>query len=219
MNDPQLTRLLRNQVARYRVASVDLLISELPVEKRDPARKLLKSDIAFQTIHGLTGGGAICQRRRKPPAKIVISRCIAIHQFCRASTIKRTLLMKQEVKRYFPNLFRKGLPAGYYVDANGEKPVLGMLRVDVQLTPIRRIWQRSVALTEKHRTQTEFRKLIASKQFEITWLVPTDSKANTIRRVGFTNQHASYPVNADTIPFLLDQLIPPPKTLPDVAGL
>ena len=83
MNDPQLTRLLRNQVARYRVASVDLLISELPVEKRDPARKLLKSDIAFQTIHGLTGGGAICQRRRKPPAKTVITRCIAIHQFCK----------------------------------------------------------------------------------------------------------------------------------------
>ena len=219
MNNFNLTKILQTQVERYRIATVDLLLNDLPEEQRGRAMTILDSNDGFQIVDGYSVGRCVCKRHRKPLATSTVARCVATHWFCRATTIKRTLLLKQEVKRYFPNLFRSGLPAGYYVDANGEKPVLGLLRADVHLTPVSRIWQRSARFIEKHRRQPEFRKLIALNQFEITWLVPTESKANAIRLLASKQQYSSSPVDAHAVSSLLDQLVSLPPTFPDVVGL
>ena len=218
MNNFKLTRTLRDQVQRYRIASVDLLLSELPQETQSRALTILNTNDVFQLFNNEAGTACVCQRRRRLPASTSVARCIATQTFCRASETKRTLLTKPEVKRFFPTLFRHGLPAGYYVDANDGLPVLGICRVDVHFAHISRIWRRSLDLFENHRQQPEFRRLIMGHQFEITWVVATNSKANAIRHLARSRQH-DVPIDAQHIPILLNQLAPLPNTFPDVVGL
>lgn len=218
MNDFQLTRTLRQQLLRYRIASVDLLLAELPQEMRLRAMNILRTNDVFQIFNDAAETDCVCQRRRNLPAVKTVARCIATHSFCRASEPKRTLLTKHDVKRFFPTLFRHGLPAGYYVDATHSKPLLGVLRVDVHTLQVNRIWQRSLELFERHRQQPEFRKLILGQQFEITWIVATSSKADAIRHLA-SKQQRDIPIDAQHMPQLLNQIAPLPNTFPDVVGL
>ncbi len=218
MNDFKLTKMLRHQLLRYRIASIDLLLEELPQETRLRAMGIFRTNDEFQCLSDATETDCVCLRRRNPPAMKTIARCIATQSFCRSSELKRTLLTKQDVKRFFPTLFRHGLPAGYYVDAAHEKPLLGLLRIDVHALHINRIWQRSLELFERHYQQSEFRKLILGQQFEITWVVATGSKANAIRHLA-SKQQREIPIDAQHFPLLLNQLAPLPNTFPDVVGL
>ncbi len=218
MNEFQLTQQLRNQVRRYRIAAADLLLNELPNAHRSRALLILKTNTEFQVFNDITGTTCVCQRRKRIPSSTAVARCVAAQAFCRASELKRTLLTKTEVTRFFPTLFRHGLPTGYYVDTTTVKPRLGLLRVDVRLSPVIRIWQRSLEAVEKHRQQSEFRKLILADQFEIAWLVATESKANAIRQLA-NRQQREISVDAHAVPSLLNQLTPLSNTFPDVAGL
>ncbi|QDV85445.1 hypothetical protein [Planctomycetes bacterium TBK1r] len=207
MNNFQLTKLLRNQVRRYRIAATELLLNELPKEHRSRAIVILRTNAEFQVFDDITGTVCVCQRCKRIPSSTAVARCVAAQAFCRASQSNRTLLTKNEVTRFFPTLFRHGLPAGYYVDTSTKTPRLGLLRVDIHLSPVSRIWQRSLDIIEKHRQQSEFRKLILADQFEITWLVVTESKANAIRHL-VGKQLRELPVDAQSVPSLLNQLTP-----------
>lgn len=218
MNTHKLTRMLIHQVQRYRIASVELLINELPREQHGQAMQILNTNQNFQVFDDTAWTACVCERRKRTPSLISVARCIATHEFCRAGTAKRTLLTKPDVKKFFPTLFRHGLPAGYYVDATGSNPLLGVIRVDVHTLPVNRIWQRSITLLERHRQQYDFRKLILGQQFQITWLVPSPSKANAIHHLVSRQQH-SIPVAAQSVSSLLNQLAPLPNTFPDVVGL
>ncbi len=218
MNTFQLTKQLRSQVRRYRIADTKLLLNELPKEHRSRANSILNTSAEFQVFNDVTGTVCVCQRRKRIPSSAAVARCVAAQAFCRASESKRTLLTKTEVTRFFPTLFRHGLPAGYYVDSTTETPRLGLLRVDVHFSPVNRIMQRSIDTIETHRRHSGFRKLILADQFEISWLVATESKANAIRLLVRRQQH-DIPVDAHAETSLLNQLTPLPNTFPDVAGL
>jgi len=91
----------------------------------------------------------------------------------------------------------------------------------LHLSRVSRIWKRSLDLFESHRQQPEFRRLILGHQFEITWVVATDSKANAIRHLESIQQR-DIPIDAQHMPQLLNQLAPfapLPSTFPDVVGL
>ena len=218
MNTYKLTQMLSRQVQRYRIASVKLLVNELPREQYSHAMRILKTNQNFQVFDDTAGTACVCQRRKRTPSSTSVARCIATHEFCRAGTAKRKLLTKLDVKKFFPMLFRHGLPAGYYVDATGSNPLLGVVRVDVHTLPVNRIWQRSFKLLEHHRRQREFRKLILGQHFQITWLVPSPSKVNAIHHLA-NRQQRDIPVVAQSVPSLLNQLAPLPNTFPDVVGL
>ena len=218
MNAYKLTRMLSHQVQRYRIASVELLVNELPREQHSQAMQIFNTNQNFQVFDDTAGTVCVCQRRKRTPSSTSVARCIATHEFCRAGTAKRSLLTKPDVKKLFPTLFRHGLPAGYYVDATGSNPLLGVVRVDVHTLTVNRIWQRSFKLLERHRQQDDFRKLILGQQFQVTWLVPSPSKANAIHHLA-SRQQRDIPVAAQSVPFLLNQLAPLPNTFPDVVGL
>ena len=218
MNTFQLTKQLRNEMRRYRIAATEVLLNDFPTEHRRRAMVILKANLEFQVFNDMTGTVCVCQRRKRIPSTTAIARCVAAQTFCRASESKRTLLTRNEVTRFFPTLFRHGLPAGYYVDTSTETPRLGLLRVDVHLSPVNRIWQRSLDAVEKHRQQSAFRKLILADQFEITWLVATEPKVNAIRQMAGKQQRETA-VDAHVVSSLLNQLTPLSNTFPDVVGL
>jgi len=146
----------------------------------------------------------VCQHRQRHPHNSMIACYVTTHRFCRGSKVKRNLLTIQSVKRYFPMLYRHGLPWGYYVDASNKKPVLGLLRVDTHLLQVNRIWQRSLDLLETHRRSPAFRRLIVGHQFVITWAVATNSKQDAIRYLASKKQQ-DIPFDAQHFPYLLAQ--------------
>lgn len=218
MNNFRLAHLLRHHLQRYRIAAVAPLLKELPERHRSQAMEILKTNTEFQVFKDMTDTACVCQRRNKTPSLTAIARCVAAQAFCQSAKSRRTLLTKNELAQFFPTLFRHGLPAGYYVHTTTETPVLGLLRVDIRFSPANRIVKRSLTAFEKHRHQSTFRKLILSHQFEITWLVATESKANSIRQ-SVARQACELPVNAHAEIYLLNQLSPLTSTSPDVVGL
>jgi hypothetical protein len=139
------------------------------------------------------------------------ARAEAIAWFCNAST--RTTLTRRELRRYFPKLFRVGLPAGYYVETSSVSPILGLLRVDTHLRAVPRIVQQSQKLIARHARDPPFRTLIARQQFRIAWLVPTEMKAAILNDAFHQASLAS--CEAVFVPCWFDAVIP----LPEVVGL
>ena len=127
----------------------------------------------------LTQNERTAQRRRQPTMS-ARTRASAIHSFCCEPSHPRTLLRKTELGRFFPTLFQAGLPGGYYVDATGNQPILGHLRVDVGLDDVSRIVQRCHELARRYQQLPGFQRLIAASQFEITYLVATEQKARRL---------------------------------------
>ena len=218
MNDLKFAKKLMSEVQRFRIASIALLLDELPRSDRDKALTVLQTNSRFLLFTDSQNEMCVCQHRQRHPHTSMIARYITMHCFCRGSKVKRNLLTKQSVKQYFPTLFRHGLPWGYYVDASNEKPVLGLLRVDTHLLQVNRIWQRTLDLLETHQRSPAFRKLIVGHQFAITWAVATPSKQDAIRYLASKKQHGIL-VEAQHFPCLLNQLAPLSNTLPDVVGL
>ncbi len=219
MTSGNLKTRLRKHLLRYRIAIVDLLLETVAQDDRTQAMRILQNHTDFQLFESVSGDRCVCLCRRQLPSTNAVAGCLASYAFCCSAVAKRTLLTKLDVRQYFPMLFRHGLPSGYYVDTTGQVPVLGLLRVDLHLTTVNRIWQRSSELFEKHRRHREFRKLILNHQFEIAWAVPTESKARSVNSLVAQRGKAHFQLLAEHAPILLNQLVSLPKAFPDVVGL
>lgn len=154
----------------------------------------------------------VAAARGNLPTAQSVARRLAIRAFCAVNTHRRSLLGKSDFARCFPTLFQAGLPGGYYVDANGQQPVLGHVRVDVGLDDIGRIVHRCHQLARRHQQLTGFRQLIAAGQFEITYLVATSEKARRLSIAFSTVAKTGVRCVAVPMPVLCDLLAPLPAT-------
>lgn len=164
-----------------------------------------------QMIVPSSSAGVAAARGNLPTAQSVARR-LAIRAFCAVHTHRRSLLEKSDFARCFPMLFQAGLPCGYYVDATGQQPILGHVRVDIGLDAIGRIVQRCHQLARRHQQLTGFRQLIAAGQFEITYLVATSDKARRLTIAFESVAMTGVRCAAVPMPMLLDLLAPLPAT-------
>ncbi len=207
-----------NEVRRYRIALLDLLLADRsqPVGDLKRAMQTCPDLLMFDAV---SGDRCVCIGRRNLPAALAVARAVSIQLFCRANTMKRNLLTRRDINQYFPTLFRSGLPPGYYVDGTNGPPVLGFVRVDTHLAPLSRIRQHTQELIERHASDAAFRPMISKQQFEVTWLVPTETKAAGFNDIAATLRPSGIRCEAQCVPKLLDLLVPLRSTFPDVVGL
>jgi hypothetical protein len=111
------------------------------------------------------------------PAKI---RALAMIRFCCLAESPRHRLQDSELAQGFPDLYRPGLPNGYYFDpaASGR---LGLLRIDAGR---RGRWDRVIHSIRKdiaeHLDRPAFRRIIQAGRFEITVITTFRQKARRI---------------------------------------
>ena len=108
----------------------------------------------------------------RPQTNLSLVRSLGILLFCQQSE-SRSLVTKDELETWFPDLFRHGLPAGQYLNRQSTAVRLGHIRVDAGQSKISRLVARTDRLVHKYRQQSGFRQLIDNGQFELTWIVPT----------------------------------------------
>ena len=208
-------------VRRYRFARLDLLLRYLPVSEQQPVTQKVRLSRDLRLMKLPSGMEIVFLNRKKPAPLQGIARGIAIHTFCSDEANQRTFLMSDEICRYFPNLFRNGMPSGYYVDTSGDRAVLGFVRVDTGFDHVVRIRQQMRTQIERHSDVPGFAATAAAGQFEITFLVPTESKARIINNSSDHRSGQPLHYRAVAIPVLLDLLMPlhMKSTFPDVEGL
>jgi hypothetical protein len=112
------------------------------------------------------------------PAKL---RAYAMLRFCCLSKRLRRRLTTDDMRKHFPDLYRTGMPQGYYFDST-EEGRLGLLRIDAGG---RGRWDRVVhsALDDvnRHRRQAGFSRLMQAQRFEFTIATVLPQKADRIR--------------------------------------
>ena len=209
------------EVQRYRFARLDLLLCHLAeTEQRQVIQRIRQSrELRLSKLASGMEYASMPSKKSAPLRGIV--RGIALHTFCHDGINHRTLLMAEDVNKYFPRLFRHGMPSGYYVDTSGARPILGFARVDTGLDHITRILRQLRELLERHTSSTEFAAITAAGQFEISYIVPTETKAFAVNTASGHRSSHQLICRAVTVPLLLDLLAPliVQKTLPDVVGL
>ena len=230
MNRRDSQAAILREVERYHIARLDLLITQFPgIDVPAVVRKLIALRRLRRERH-LSGLEYVLLPRRKPPAAASIARALAMHTVCAESAGTRQLLNKFDFQRYFQTIFSAGLPRGYCVDLQGDTPTLSHLRVDVQPEPVRHIVAHTHRLIHRHRPLAGFRSLMASGQFEITFLVATASKSRILQHALQSLTHTGVKLHAEHVPVLLDLLAPlsgepladtlhSSNSIPDVVGL
>lgn len=215
------TDTLLADVRRYRFARLDLLLRNFPETEQRPMLKRIRQCREIEVIRLSSGMEVVALARKKTASIMCIARGIALHTFCCEGTKHRTLLLPDDVNKYFPRLFRNGMPSGYYVETSSDRPVFGLVRVDTGLDHISRILQHSRELMERHSIAPGFSAMASSGQFEITYIVPTETKAAAINFASCHPSNHQLNCRAVAVPLLLDLLAPLniQPTFPDVVGL
>ena len=170
-------------IRRYRVGIPEYLERDLPQHPVDLALgRLVRRNCIRQERHssGLTYFRIADDRLLSDVALI---RVIGILDFCCGRKPKRPLIDREELKDYFPTLYRSGLPSGHYLTSVHGQPRLGHIRVDAVPARIDRILSRTCRIIDRYRNQRGFQKLITQRQFEITHVVATPQKATRLRPV------------------------------------
>ena len=191
-------RAVIKHLARYRMAVAATLQTLPEFANRTPneLRQLLRSleaggIIGSQWLHHdlpcwhLAGKGAIESglplERSGPltePAKL---RAYAMLRFCCLSTCPRMRLTPDDMRKHFPDLYRNGMPQGYYFDSH-DQGKLGLLRIDAGG---RGRWDRVVhsVLDDviQHRQRPGFSRLMQVQRFEFTIATILPQKADRIR--------------------------------------
>ena len=156
----------------------------------------LTPDGASQCSLSANRGGPLCEA-----AKI---RAFAILRFCCLSERPRHRLRDEDIEQDFPELYRHGLPTGYYFEP-GDNARLGLARVDAGH---RGRWDRVVESIREdiddHCRHAGFRKLIGAGRFELTVLTVFKQKARRITETLARHVDAQrVPVQVVAIPELL----------------
>jgi hypothetical protein len=119
--------------------------------------------------------------RSGPLSESAKVRAYAMLRFCQMSERPRVRLTVDDIRQNFPDLYRSGMPQGYYFDPHGTG-MLGLLRIDAGQ---RGRWDRVVhSLLEdinQHRKQTGFHRLIQAGRFAFTIATVLPQKADRIR--------------------------------------
>lgn len=202
-----LERRLRTMVQRYRIVRLENICRELEVDK-EATQDYLLHHRRLQLITSAGGTIVVVSRSKRRPSEVAIVRAVATYQFCQNEPTRPRLLSHQDIETYFPSVFRKGLPSGYYVRNANHLPVLGLLRVDTNLKPIARLLSKSDAMAQRHLKQAEFRQLQRSEQFELTWLVPTAAKKRSLELKIASHRIYHFAFRAFVVPKLLEMLVP-----------
>lgn len=203
-----LARKLHETVKRHRILLLDEVSAELGVDA-EMLRDSLTHHRRLQLSTSTRGLTVVTNRAKGRPSDIAITRAVAMQSFCRLEPTQPLLLSPGNIEIYFPTLFRKGLPAGYYVrNAAASKPVLGLLRIDTNAKPIGRLVSKSDSIAQRHFKQQEFRQLHRSGQFELTWLVPTEAKKRSLEITVANLSSLNFTLRAFEVPELLELLAP-----------
>ena len=198
-----------NHVRRYRIGIAGQLPDpvdgpvELAIDRLISAGRLVRRRHATKLTYFTAGG----ERALSDSAFI---RAMAVSYFCMSQVTGRTLLLSNEIRHYFPTLFRSGLPAGHYLDRSREKPRLGLVRIDVPAARIGRLASRAARLIDRYREQAGFRELMVRQQFEITFVVPTSPKARRLQLAFKPLEASGVPIHVVCIPGLLPLMAPLP---------
>jgi len=174
----------------------------------EAVRECLRNNRRLQLVTAANGEALVAGRSRGRPSGVAIARAVATQHFCRRDPARPRLLSHRNIETYFPTLFRKGMPAGYYVCQTESQPVLGLLRVDTHAKPVARILSKSDSISQRHFRQSEFRQLHRSGQFELTWLVPTEAKKRALEIAMTSFNVQSFAMRAFVVPELMELLAP-----------
>jgi len=124
----------------------------------------------------------------------------------------RSAISSDDIRNYFPQLFRHGLPKGYFVEQFQKQARLGYAKVD-SCSRISRIVSRTLRIIDQHRSRSAFRELIDQEQFAITWIVATVAKQRRLikafRFIQASGIRLEVQVNTD----LLDIIAPIPTPI------
>ncbi len=221
---PEVTaavQVLLDHVARYRL-TVFPALQRLPVLagfNPGQIKDVLKTArhqqwLASAPLHGgakywyLTAAGAqrcgVMERNSGPLSEPAKFRAYAMLHFCCLTEQSRHRLLPEELKRYFPELNRPGLPTGYYLNPAERKP-LGFLRVD---TGHRGRWDRVLQTLREdirdHLMQPAFARLAQAGRFEMTLATVLPAKAERITEcLTALPESRRLPVKTVAIPELL----------------
>ena len=200
-------RKLKEIVKRNRIVLLDVVSAELGVDA-EMLRDSLAHHRRLQLSKSAGGVTVVSSRAKGWPSDVAIVRAIAMQSFCRREPTRPRLLSPDDIETYFPSFFRKGLPFGYYVRNAELKPVLGLLRIDVNAKPITRLVSKSDSIAQRHFKQQEFHQLHRSGQFELTLLIPTEAKKRSLEISVATNRLLSFTLRAFAVPEMLALLAP-----------
>ena len=170
---------LADAIQRYRVASFRFLATEFPGLQLNESSLSMQLGNSFRSFEALGQLLVTDNRYKLGDIKSIVRSVAAQEFFC--SDENYSMLTKDDVAKFFPSLFRNGLPRGYFVDSRDSVPKLGLLRIDCNWIDVYRIYQKTRQQIQKHQKYRDFARLISENQFEITWLVPTQSKSNAVR--------------------------------------
>lgn len=132
----------------------------------------------------------------------------AMMRFCESTGSRRSLLTRAELERYFPSIFRHGMPSGYYIDTSEKLPRFGHLRADAVPARVDRIVSRAANLIDRYGRTAGVRQLIAQHEFEITFIVATSQKARRLRLDFDRLKRSGVTVQAHAMPELLELIAP-----------
>ena len=212
MNKQDDARAVLREVHRYRIANVESLEKSLVGIEVTNATQFLASRHKLRLKRHVSGLSYAFIPQRGLPSPTAIARSLAIHAFVCDSSQKSSLLNKHDLKKYFPDLFRSGLPRGYYVNTFESTPRLGLVRVDADPDDIVRIVQLAHRLIQRHQKLSGFRSLMATGQFEITFLVATCAKSRRLRLALDALSKSGVLFRSEAVPLLLDLVAPLPLT-------
>jgi len=201
-----IEQLILDQISRFKV----VFPSCLPVSDREVATvtldRLVRDRVVSQWAHR-SGLRYWTRRETQPLSDVSFVRSLGVLLFCRQSHT-RSLVTRNELESCFPTLFRHGLPAGHYVDQQGDIPRLGNIRVDSGQSKIARIISRTTRLIQNYRNQVYFRDLIDCGHFELTWIVPTAQKQRRLSDALRPLRGSGIDLKVCTIPELLNVIAP-----------
>tara|TARA_R110002049_G_scaffold309101_2_gene516909 strand:- start:35857 stop:36489 length:633 start_codon:yes stop_codon:yes gene_type:complete len=200
---PIIDHLMRHTIATDRL---------LPIQDRERAMitiaHLVRSKQISQWQHrsGLRYWTLFAPR---PLSEVSLVKALGLTLFL-LETTKRSALTSDDIREYFPQLFRHGLPYGYFVEQNERCTGLGYAKVDV-CSRVSRIVERSLWSIDKHRSHRQFRKLIDEGRFTLTWIVATDAKRRRLTDAFRLATASGVSIRVCAIRELLDIVAPIPN--------
>lgn len=195
-------------IRRYRFGIPEFLARDLPDHPVDLALgRLARRRCIRQELHssGLTYFRVTDDRMA---SDVALTRAFGVMDFCCGQTPKRPLIDHSELQQYFPELYRHGLPGAHYMSVMNGQPRLGHVRVDAVPSRIDRIVSRTCQLIERYQKQRGFRELMASRQFEITYVVAAEQKANRLRPALAALSTSGAIVRVHVVPALIELISP-----------